>query len=194
FSFPIVWTSVAIGIMATIYTALGGLRAVVWTDCVQALVVLMAPITVVGKVIYDSYNTEVRLRPFKEMNIKDYIWDSNFNFRDDENVWAYLIGLTASALYREGLDQMVVQRYLAARSLKEAQRTAFTGAFLNIAYILFMCLMSMSLIYWFRDCDPLLSGSITNIDQILPFYVQKYLRNVPSFTAFFLAGIVSASL
>ncbi|CAN7983628.1 unnamed protein product [Ixodes hexagonus] len=89
---------------------------------------------------------------------------------------------------------MVVQRYLAARNLQEARRTALTGASLNILYVVLMCIMSVSLIYWFRDCDPLLSGSIKNVDQILPFYVHKYLGNVPSFTALFLAGIVSASL
>ncbi|EEC06268.1 sodium/solute symporter, putative, partial [Ixodes scapularis] len=49
FPVSLLWSTVAIGVAGTIYTALGGLRGVVWTDCVQSVLILMAPITVVVK-------------------------------------------------------------------------------------------------------------------------------------------------
>ncbi|KAG0417809.1 hypothetical protein HPB47_005338 [Ixodes persulcatus] len=100
----------------------GGLRAVVWMDCVQAVLILMAPITIVGKVIYDSYHRGINHHSDMQDNIEKYIWNSQLNFREDENVWAYLVGMLASSLYREGLDQTVVQRFLAARCLRDARR------------------------------------------------------------------------
>lgn len=41
---------------------------------------------------------------------------------EDENVWACLFGMIASGVYREGLEQMVVQRFLAARNIGDARR------------------------------------------------------------------------
>lgn len=38
----------------------------------------------------------------------------------DENLWACLIGMTPMSLYRMYLDQMVTQRYLAAKTVKDA--------------------------------------------------------------------------
>ncbi|CAN7992886.1 unnamed protein product, partial [Ixodes hexagonus] len=49
FHVSLLWSTVAIGIAGTVYTALGGLRGVVWTDCMQAVLILMAPVTVVVK-------------------------------------------------------------------------------------------------------------------------------------------------
>lgn len=47
---------------------------------------------------------------------------TSLDFTKDENVWACTVGLFACGLYRSGMDQMVLQRYLAARTLGEAQR------------------------------------------------------------------------
>ncbi|CAN8019380.1 unnamed protein product, partial [Ixodes persulcatus] len=49
FQFPILWCTLAIGFIGTFYTALGGLRGVVWTDCMQAVLSLLAPVTVIIK-------------------------------------------------------------------------------------------------------------------------------------------------
>ncbi|XP_042147386.1 sodium/iodide cotransporter [Ixodes scapularis] len=194
FSVPIIWVTLTMGFVGTLYTALGGLRAVVWTDCVQALAMLLCPLTVISKVIYDAHQPRFRLRPFNELNLKDYILRTNLSLTEDENVWACLIGLMASGLNREGLDQMMVQRYMAARTPIEARRTALFGTALTLIYMVLMSLMALALLYWYHDCDPLMTGHISKLDQILPYYVHKELKIFPSFTALFLAGVVSSTL
>ncbi|CAN7979592.1 unnamed protein product, partial [Ixodes pacificus] len=194
FSVPIFWSTLTMGFVGTIYTALGGLRAVVWTDCVQAFAMLLCPLTVISKVIYDAHQPGVRLRPFNELNARDYILRTNLSLTEDENVWACLIGLMGSGLYREGLDQMLVQRYMAARTPIEARRTAVLGTALTLIYIVLMGIMALALLYWYHDCDPFMTGHISKLDQILPYYVQTKLTILPSFTALFLAGVVSSTL
>ncbi|CAN7992855.1 unnamed protein product, partial [Ixodes hexagonus] len=49
FQVHILWGTVAIGLIGTFYTALGGLRGVVSTDCTQALLSILAPVTVIIK-------------------------------------------------------------------------------------------------------------------------------------------------
>lgn len=193
FNASLSWSTVGIGIASTIYTSLGGMRGVVWTDCVQSLLILMAPITVVTKVIYDSHYQGDRLRPASDFNIKEYIFDASLDFTKDENVWACMIGLFVHSLFRSGMDQVVVQRYLAARKLKEAQSITYIGVTLNALYNFIMAGMAVALVYWYRDCDPLLSGAITKLDQMLPFYVKENLGEFPGFSGLFLTGVVSAA-
>ncbi|XP_029841068.4 putative sodium-dependent multivitamin transporter [Ixodes scapularis] len=115
------------------------------------------------------------------------------DFTEDENFWACTIGLLVIVLYRTGIDQMVVQRYLAARTLQEAQRTACWGTAFLLTFFILVLAMAFSLIYWFRDCDPQLSGAIKQLDQLLPFYVKKHLAEYPGFAGLFLAGVVCAA-
>ncbi|CAN7983461.1 unnamed protein product, partial [Ixodes pacificus] len=109
------------------------------------------------------------------------------------NIWSCLIGALSLHMYRSGMDQMVVQRYMASRTLEEAKWTAGVGMTLFSLSYVSLTGIGILLIYWFRDCDPLLSGSIKQLDQILPFYVKKNFADFPGFSGLFLAGVFSAA-
>lgn len=42
------------------------------------------------------------------------------------------------------------------------------GVFLNTFYMTIIGLMAMALIYWYRDCDPVLAGAIRKYDEVIP--------------------------
>ncbi|KAL1437142.1 hypothetical protein MTO96_049130 [Rhipicephalus appendiculatus] len=137
FHLPLAWSCVAIGFAGTIYTALGGLRAVVWADAVQGVLILICPLTILVKILYDSIfdvtaDASVARRPFGDIDMRPYLFRTSLDFTSDENVWACSVGLLASHIYRVAMDQMVVQRYAAARSLPEAQRTVLAGSVLLV--------------------------------------------------------------
>ncbi|KAH9370774.1 hypothetical protein HPB48_014730 [Haemaphysalis longicornis] len=92
---------------------------------------------------------------------------ARFDLTNDENVWACAVGLLAGHAYRMGMDQMVVQRYASAKTLKDAQRTALMGSVLLVVSTSLLAAVAMALVYWYRDCDPLLSGAIKNIEQLI---------------------------
>ncbi|CAN7938166.1 unnamed protein product [Ixodes hexagonus] len=170
FRVSLVGSTLAIGAAGTVYTALGGLRGVVWTDCMQGILVLICPITIIVKICYDSvYDPETRVRPLSDLNFRPYLFEASFDFTNDENVWASMIAVSCSHLYRMGMDQMVVQRYAAARTLHEAKRTALMGSILLVISYLFLGAVALSLVYWYRDCDPLLAGFITKVEQVRTF-------------------------
>ncbi|KAK8788430.1 hypothetical protein V5799_021793 [Amblyomma americanum] len=50
----------------------GGLRGVVWADCVQALVMLASPLTIIGKVLYDAGRASPPLRSMADFNVAEY--------------------------------------------------------------------------------------------------------------------------
>ncbi|EEC13214.1 sodium/solute symporter, putative, partial [Ixodes scapularis] len=120
FHVPLMWSSIAIGFTATVYTALGGLRSVVWTDCMQTVIIVSGIATIFIKVGYDSFVHPRHHLSFQE--VRPYFLNASFDLTQDENIWANLIGLAAMGLFRTGIDQAAVQRYLAARTLKDARR------------------------------------------------------------------------
>ncbi|XP_049528635.1 sodium/iodide cotransporter-like [Dermacentor silvarum] len=164
FDLPLLWCNVVIGLSATVYTALGGLRAVVWTDCVQLLFILLGPATIIAKVVLDWRSPATSVQPIGDFDARLYIWNTQFDLTTDENLWA-LISSMPSAFYRVAVDQVVVQRYLASRTLACAQRTVLTGSVLLVVAYTIELAMALSLVLWFRGCDPQLSGAINNNDQ-----------------------------
>lgn len=199
FHLPLIWSCVAIGFAGTLYTAMGGLRAVVWADAMQGVLILVCPLTILVKILYDSVydasaDASVTRRPFGDINMKPYIFRASLDFTTDENVWACSVGLLSGHIYRMGMDQMVVQRYAAAKSLPEAQRTVMAGSVLLVVSTTFLGVVAMALVYWYRDCDPILSGTIHKIEQLIPLYVHTRLSGIPGFSGLFLTGVVSATL
>ncbi|KAH6944510.1 hypothetical protein HPB50_003660 [Hyalomma asiaticum] len=96
----------------------GGLRSVVWADCVQAVIMTGSPLVIIAKIVYDSATSTQPPRPLDDLNIKAYFF-----------------------------------------------RVAFLGVFLVSLFYAIIGLTALAIIYWFRDCDPVLSGRITRYDQ-----------------------------
>ncbi|XP_075526257.1 putative sodium-dependent multivitamin transporter [Dermacentor variabilis] len=63
-----------------------------------------------------------------------------------------------------------------------------------IFYVTTISMTGLALIYWYRDCDPMLVGSITRYDQVVPLYVAQNLATVAGLRGLFLAGLVGASV
>ncbi|XP_077491832.1 sodium-coupled monocarboxylate transporter 2-like [Amblyomma americanum] len=193
FNAPLLWSNLAIGISGTLYTALGGLRGVVWTDCLQFLVILIAPTALVTKVVVDSLSSNSTVQPLSDLDVKNYMGDFSLDFTSDENVWSYFVGSSAIAIYRLCLDQMVAQRLLASRTLKDAQRTAFVSSILLVTVYFAGFSIGIAMTIWFRGCDPGLRGAITSIDHILPYYISTELIHMPGLSGLFMAGVVCAA-
>ncbi|XP_070378948.1 sodium-coupled monocarboxylate transporter 1-like isoform X6 [Dermacentor albipictus] len=171
----------------------GGLRGVVWTDCAQFLIIVCAPVTVIAKVIIDSMSPGATIRPLNDLDIRKYIAEYSLDFTSEENIWSYFFGAVAPTMCRLCFDQVVAQRLLASRTLKDAQRNAITSSTLfSLVYVIIFS-MGMALTIWFRGCDPVSQGAVNRIDQIVPYYITTRLVQVPGLVGIFLAGVVCAA-
>ncbi|XP_070389762.1 putative sodium-dependent multivitamin transporter isoform X2 [Dermacentor albipictus] len=190
---PLLYSSITIGLAGTVYTALGGLRSVVWADFAQAFVMFSSPFIIIGKVIYDSSSASPPLKPISDINITDYMFRTNFDVTSDENLWSGLVAAVPFSLARTAFDQMAVQRFMAAKTLGDARRIAIGGPLLVFSFFFLALATSLGLVYWYRDCDPLLSGAIKTYDQIVPHYMTERLARVTMLRGLFLAGLIGAS-
>ncbi|XP_065292924.2 sodium-coupled monocarboxylate transporter 2-like [Dermacentor albipictus] len=193
FGAPLIWCNIVIGVCGTLYTALGGLRGVVWTDCMQLVFILLGPTTVIAKIIVDSTSSRGASQALHELDLRTYVGNVALDITHDENVWSAFVASTTASIYRVGLDQVVVQRCMASRTLGSAQRTVLMGSLMLVAVYATNLAVTVALIVWFWGCDPKLSGAINSYDQILPYYVKAFLVHIPGFTGLFLAAVVSAA-
>ncbi|XP_037272849.2 putative sodium-dependent multivitamin transporter [Rhipicephalus microplus] len=191
---PLFVCNVMIGVLGTTYTALGGLRGVVWADCIQGIVLFASPFIIIAKILYDSISLDRPLRPLSDFDSKERLFNFEADSSCDETVWAHAVATVPFHLVREGMDQMVVQRFLAARSIRSARRVVWAGSTLVAFFILTISMTSLALTYWYRDCDPMLTGTITRYDQVVPLYVTDNLAAVACLRGLFLAGLVGASI
>ncbi|XP_077496388.1 sodium-coupled monocarboxylate transporter 1-like [Amblyomma americanum] len=170
----------------------GGLRSVVWADCLQGLLTVSVPMLIMAKVAYDAGSTGAR--PLNELDSRKYFLNTAFDLTKDENVWAVVIASTPTFFNRICLDQGTAQRYLASRTLKQAKWTVIIGTLFASLYYALLTGAGAALTSRYRGCDPLLAGSIKRFDQLVPFYVVQDFRDFTGLSGVFLAGVVSASV
>ena len=113
-----------------LYTVAGGLRAVLYTDLLQTIILLIGStaITYFGLIELGGFN---ELRVFASENVAQYaLWRP---LSDPDFPWlGILIASPIVGIWYWCTDQYIVQRTLAAKDLKTARRGALLGAFFKI--------------------------------------------------------------
>ena len=120
FALDMAWSIVVLGALTILYTFHGGMRAVVWTDVIQ-FVVYIAGAGVAFAILlqllpggFDGLLADADARGKLRM------FDTTWTLQDPFTLWAGLLGGAFVAIGSHGADQMMVQRYLCARSQRQA--------------------------------------------------------------------------
>ncbi|KAL1477014.1 hypothetical protein MTO96_017878 [Rhipicephalus appendiculatus] len=79
---------------------------------------------------------------------------TDFVVTTDENVWTTLVACVPYSLVRIGCDQMSVQRFMAAKTAREARWIPIAGAAMLLLFFGAMAFAALAVVYWYRDCDP----------------------------------------
>ncbi len=172
-------TTLMVAVFTGIYTAAGGLRAVVYTDVMQAIVLLVGAAVlatiVFGKFDYSWHNVVAAVHPDKLSLIRPI---------DDPGVpWLGLVtGLPIVGFYYWTMNQYVVQRILGARDIRSAGRASIIAASLKLLPLFLMTLPGAM-------ASALLPG-LSHPDQVFPTMVEKFIPT--GLTGLILAGLIAA--
>ncbi|XP_015673648.2 sodium-coupled monocarboxylate transporter 1-like [Protobothrops mucrosquamatus] len=188
------WGSViATGLICTFYCSVGGLKAVVWADVFQYILmiiglgVVFAKAVIIkggfGPILDDAYQGG-RLN----------IWDFNPNPLKRHTVWTVVIGGTFTWVGMYATNQSQVQRYFACRSQWDAKCALYLNLVGLWIALIFASLDGLSMYSIYKDCDPLTSGIVSAPDQLMPYFVLDILEDYPGVPGLFVAGTFGASL
>ncbi len=189
---PLWITILASGMLTTLYTALGGMRAVIWTDVMQLIVLfggqLLIVVVALGKIpgglggMWDTVVADGR------MNLS-----LSFDPSERVNLGAVLIAGAFLHLVQMATDQVSVQRYLSAGSLKDSQKSLWIKLwFVLPVLVLFYGTGLVLYAFYKQHGDPLAAGLIEKEDQILPYFVVTQLP--AGLPGLLIAAIYAASM
>lgn len=144
----------AIGLSATVYTALGGMRAVMWTEVWQMLIIFLGMLFCLGAVVVglpDSLSLGSALRIVGSTGRLATI-DFNPDPKVTYTFWTGLLGGTFLMLSYFGCDQSQVQRYLTGRSLTESRLALLFSAIVKIQ-MQFIILLTGAMLFVFYQFE-----------------------------------------
>ena len=175
-----------LGLLTVLYTYKGGMKAVVWTELVQAGIYIsgaIAAIVILGHLVPGGWS---------------HIWGTaaaagktrvlNFAFikSDPHTVWAGLIGGSFLAMASHGTDQLIVQRLMSSRSLRDAQKAIIGSGF--VVFLQFFLFLTIGLGLWVFYQAQLFPTT----DLIFPTFILEHMP--PGLVGLIVAAIVAATM
>jgi SSS family solute:Na+ symporter len=150
---PMHWAVTAIGIATIVYTYLGGMRAVLWTDFIQFMVYMAGAVLAFGLLLHRLPGGWGQMMTMGDAAGKLRVFDLSLDWSEPHALMAGLIGGLFITLGSHGVDQMMVQRYLSARHLSDARRALCTSGIVIVVQFALFLLIGVGL-YCFYELFP----------------------------------------
>ena len=164
---------VVIGVATIFYTATGGMKSVVWNDCVQFAVYMIGAVLAAAVILDWLPGGWSQFTAYGVQHGKFQLFDFSLDFSRKYTFWSGLIGGLFLALATHGTDQLMVQRYLAARSRKEAGRAlALSGLIVCGQFALFL-LIGVGLACFYELHPP--ATPFAKNDEVFAAFIVEYL-------------------
>jgi len=158
------WGIVFVTAITTLYTAIGGIKAVIWTDLIQACLmcgaVVFAIFAILGK-IPGGFATVDSMLDDRKVAMFQTGWEATKPFGEAlkamlENpytILAALLGSTFLTMATHGTDQDMVQRMLTAENIKKSRFSLILSGFADIPIVL--AFLAVGILLWVHyQCSP----------------------------------------
>lgn len=173
-----------------VYTAMGGMKAVVWTDFVQLFVKMGGALFAIGYIIYklDGGVAEFFATSMAENKMKlfDFSWDLT-----QPTVWGFIFLVVFDVVLTFPKDQVLMQRALSTKSAPEATRSILTFAAISIpGGFIFYAIGSA--LFAFYQSHPERMNPLLTVDATFPLFIAAELPT--GITGLIIAGILAAAM
>lgn len=184
----VIFCILVIGICTIIYTALGGMKAVVWTDFFQVVVLFGGAFFAIGFIVYtvgagQIYDTAMEFDKTKMLNV-------SFDFTTP-TIWGFIILYTFDTVLTFPKDQVLMQRVLSTPNEKEASRSVWLFALILMPAGFVFYIIGTTLFAYYRAnpgrLDPLLP-----VDAVFPAFIGTELPQ--GVTGIIIAGLFAAAM
>ncbi|KAF1385563.1 hypothetical protein PFLUV_G00109060 [Perca fluviatilis] len=188
------WVSLfSTGTICTLYTTLGGIKAVIWTDVFQIVVMLsgFVAIFIRGTVLVGGPAVVLEIaKNGSRINFNDFGIDP----RQRYTFWSLSVGGALVWLSMYGVNQSQVQRYISCRTERDAKWALFVNQVGLCVIVSSAATCGIVMFAYYINCDPLKSGRISAPDLYMPYFVLEIFRDHPGFSGLFLACAYSGTL
>ena len=178
------------GLLVLIYASVGGIKAVVYTDAIQGFILISGAL-LCFILLLSQINGGFSGFVSKGLEAgKMSLGQLKFSF-SESSFWLILLYGFFINLQNFGADQSYIQRYIGAKTDKDARRSVWMGALLYIPVSLLFFMIGTALWLYYRQNSGLLPSNL-QADQILPFYIVNELPT--GIKGLLIAAILSAGM
>lgn len=153
--FPMLEIMLVIGICIIIYTVLGGMEAIIWTDVAQAIVLTLGAFIILIFIIASTQGGIPHILHIDMINHKFSLGSLSPDFTSSTFWVIFLYGFFIN-LNNFGIDQNYVQRYHTARSAKSASRSVWLCVWMYVPVSLLFFIIGSFLFAYYRIHPSLL--------------------------------------
>ena len=190
-----VWACIlAMGVLATVYTVLGGMEAVIWTDVLQVVVLLGGAVVSLGLVVAALDGDWGELVSVAQADDKLRLAIPTGDWTTMA-LWVVVLGNAVAQLGPYTSDQAVVQRYLTTPTEGAARRAIWTNAVLTVpATVLFFGVGTALWVFYQIHPDRLAPFTDAGLgaDAIFPFFIAHELP--AGVSGLVIAGLFAAAM
>jgi SSS family transporter len=185
------------GLTTIVYTYLGGMSAVIWTDVIQLVVYLVGAglaLTILVGLIPGGWAEVVRAG---REGGKFTLFDFTLSITKSYTFWSGVIGGAFLTTATHGTDQLMVQRYLCASSPRQARVALLSsGAVVFAQFVLFLLIGSMLYVYYTGHATSEMAGFTVGgrvqSDRIFPHFIVTHLP--PGIVGLVIAAVFAAAM
>jgi SSS family transporter len=193
----VTWLIVLAGIFSTAFAALGGMKAVIWTDAVQLVIVYMGMAWMLQSLVARVDGGLAGMWQVAVEHGKDFTYLKDpeywsFKLFTRTAFWPLMIGFFLNALYQKGADQLTVQRFLSTRSPRDAMKAMWTDILGAIPITIILTIVGMGLFAFYTFHPERGLADTGNYNWVLPHYIATELPH--GLSGLFMAAIIAAIL
>lgn len=169
------WVILIVGVVTLVMTVAGGLAAVVYADVLQGILLVGGALTCLGIALFRPEGGPSAVLHKAWEGGKFGLGDLSFSLTH-ENIWFFLVGGGIWAVQRYALDQHIVQKYLVAKTDRQAKLSAFFGAIACLPVWLMFFFMGACLWAFFQLTGAALPADVAAVkDNIVPYFIKTQL-------------------
>ncbi|MFH1744301.1 MAG: sodium:solute symporter [bacterium] len=169
----IVGVILAIGILTIFYTLLGGMQAVIWTDVMQSVIMIVGIVFCAVSLTIDIFSGPEPLVQAALAPVNKFSWGSLDLSLTQRTVWVVLIFGLVDNFRNLIADQNYVQKYCTTATEQEAKRSVWIAMLIYIPLTAIFLYIGTALFAFYSQGG--LPDSITKGDQVFPFFIGTQL-------------------
>ncbi|KKK91365.1 hypothetical protein LCGC14_2713710, partial [marine sediment metagenome] len=164
------------GAVVALYSMLGGISAVLWTDAIQGIILIVGAIACVAYILFSMPEGPEQVFEIATENNKFSLGSFNASLASPTFWVVFVYGIFIN-LQNYGIDQNYVQRYMASKSEKEAKKSALIGGLLYVPISALFLFIGTSLFAYYDTVAtlPLELQDLTKGDRVFPYFIVNVL-------------------
>ncbi|MGH8053697.1 MAG: sodium:solute symporter family transporter [Stenotrophomonas sp.] len=186
----VLWSIMLMGVFTIIYTTMGGMKAVIWTDFVQVFVMFGGAIFAIGFIIQQINGGVPEFLASAMAENKTQLFDFSFDLTK-ATVWGFIFLVVFDVVLTFPKDQVLMQRVLSTKSDKEAGRSIWTFAAMMIPGGFIFYGIGTALWVYYKN-NPERLNPLLPIDATFPLFIAAELP--AGVTGLIIAGIFAAAM